>query len=276
MNAEFSESKEGEKNYCTSVSTIYHLTADKSYKIKHSPLPKDTYVCIYSLQGKGVVEFLGKKITIVNGDVFLFQGDVPFSYYSADKIWEFWWFEFTADILPLNVNKIFNIEYDNFLLTLCEKILALHLQEDYNVASALFTSFIAYTAHLLLGLESSDHRRQILFLSQIHIRKNLKDVTVENLASSLGISTRTLNYIYNNYIRLSPKKYIILQKIEKAKYLLRTTNKTVEDIALSLGFSSSFHFTKCFKEKTKICPSDYRKKIVIGLSEEINEITEKN
>ena len=50
------------------------------------------------------------------------------------------------------------------------------------------------------------------------------------------------------------------KKLEKAKELLRYSEKTVGEIAQETGYSDYYYFTKTFKRLTKMTPSEYRKK----------------
>ena len=54
-------------------------------------------------------------------------------------------------------------------------------------------------------------------------------------------------------------KEIAALKKERACHYLATTNKTISEIATSLGFGSAVSFTRAFKSWTNQSPSDYRK-----------------
>ena len=84
------------------------------------------------------------------------------------------------------------------------------------------------------------------------------DFTVESLAESLNVSTVHLRRIFSRHVDKSPVKYINDMRFEQAKILLKSSNLTVNEIALSLGFSDQFHFSKSFKCNVGISPSGYR------------------
>ena len=54
--------------------------------------------------------------------------------------------------------------------------------------------------------------------------------------------------------------YIMKEKIEEAKRLLRYTDKSATAIAAYLGFSSQSHFSNAFHKYTNRSPSEYRQK----------------
>jgi len=84
------------------------------------------------------------------------------------------------------------------------------------------------------------------------------DFTVESLAKRLSLSTVHLRRIFSRHIDKSPLKYINEMRFEQAKTLLSSSNLTVGEIALSLGFTDQFHFSKSFKSATGLSPSEYR------------------
>lgn len=85
------------------------------------------------------------------------------------------------------------------------------------------------------------------------------DFTVEALAKRLDITTVHLRRIFSHNTSISPIKYINDIRFEQAKTLLTSSNLTIGEIALSLGFTDQFHFSKSFKNIMGISPTEYRK-----------------
>jgi len=57
---------------------------------------------------------------------------------------------------------------------------------------------------------------------------------------------------------MPPKAYFISLKIEEAKRLLSETPMNVTEISQMLGFSSVHYFSRLFKSKTGMTPTEYR------------------
>jgi AraC family transcriptional regulator len=57
---------------------------------------------------------------------------------------------------------------------------------------------------------------------------------------------------------MSPHRYLILRRVEKAKQLLHDTSASVAQIALDVGFSNQSHFTQVFHAITGQTPGRYR------------------
>jgi len=64
---------------------------------------------------------------------------------------------------------------------------------------------------------------------------------------------------FNTQIGISPKQYILNKRLEYAKELLVNTNASIFEIANSVGFPDQLYFSRIFKIKEKISPSEYRK-----------------
>lgn len=56
----------------------------------------------------------------------------------------------------------------------------------------------------------------------------------------------------------SPIDYFIQMKMQKASQQLDFTNRSVKDIAMSMGFDDPYYFSKRFKKITGMSPRKYR------------------
>ena len=84
------------------------------------------------------------------------------------------------------------------------------------------------------------------------------DTPSAELAKLSGLSTRNLNRLFLAQIGFTPKKFAISLKIERAKILLRTTKKTITDIAFEVGYNSLSKFIVSFQNVTGELPSTFR------------------
>ncbi|MDJ0510316.1 MAG: AraC family transcriptional regulator [Crocosphaera sp.] len=96
---------------------------------------------------------------------------------------------------------------------------------------------------------------QIFDYIDAHLDQNLK---LEDLAQLLDLSQFHFSRLFKQSVGLSPYQYLIEQRIERAKQLLKQTNQSILDIALSCGFNSHSHLTKKFRQVTGITPKAYR------------------
>jgi AraC-like DNA-binding protein len=83
-------------------------------------------------------------------------------------------------------------------------------------------------------------------------------VTLSDMESHFHYSGRHLNRIFQEILHCSIGHYLRDQRISLAKRWLATTERSVKDIALSLGYNSSSQFCRYFLEREDQTPSDYR------------------
>ncbi|WP_258001471.1 helix-turn-helix domain-containing protein, partial [Fischerella thermalis] len=57
---------------------------------------------------------------------------------------------------------------------------------------------------------------------------------------------------------IAPYQYVIQQRVEKSKQLLKQGKVTITDIALQCGFANQSHFTKHFRQITGVTPKAYQ------------------
>ncbi|WP_207515314.1 helix-turn-helix domain-containing protein [Longitalea luteola] len=121
---------------------------------------------------------------------------------------------------------------------------------------------------LLFCLASADSPLLPLLL---HVKRSFRPsiyaVVEEHLMSAMSLdelaalSQRSLSSFRRDFLsvyNMPPSQWIREQRLKKAKELLRTTGLSIADICYSLGFENSAHFSRLFKSKFGISPSDYR------------------
>lgn len=90
---------------------------------------------------------------------------------------------------------------------------------------------------------------------QLHLGKNL---TVAELAQRVNHNQDYFSKQFLIHTGQRPLNYIHQKKIERAQYLITTTNKSFLEIALDTGFSNLPHFSKIFKQIVSLTPGEYR------------------
>lgn len=90
---------------------------------------------------------------------------------------------------------------------------------------------------------------------QINLRLPLK---VSQLANRANLNTDYFSRIFHRYTGQSPVNFILQKRIERAQYLIITTNKQQEEIAEMTGFESVQYFSRVFKRLTGLAPGSYK------------------
>lgn len=87
-----------------------------------------------------------------------------------------------------------------------------------------------------------------------------KSHDVSFYADKLCVSTRYLSQVTNDIVGISPKQIISDYVIKESKILLESTNYSIQEISIRLGFSSQSAFTSFFIKNEKETPSAFRLK----------------
>lgn len=102
---------------------------------------------------------------------------------------------------------------------------------------------------------------RILNLVMLHINRHLSEaqnISLDTICEETHISKSYLCHLFKRTTGLSVMQYTNNLRITQAKKLLINTNMKIQDIALSLGYSSSTFFCKSFKNNTGCSPAQYR------------------
>lgn len=89
-----------------------------------------------------------------------------------------------------------------------------------------------------------------------------KDLDAKALANELGISYHSLRRHFKKLTGLGPAAYFIELKLKEAKRRLAATQESVSRIAEKLGFEDAYYFSRIFKKRIGVSPTDYRRSIL--------------
>ena len=94
----------------------------------------------------------------------------------------------------------------------------------------------------------------------IHIQNNLKhDIRVNDIAGMACLSKDHFSKVFKSITGMAPCDYIIRKRIERAQFLLLTTELSQKEIIEQTGFKSASYFSRIFKQITTYTPERYRK-----------------
>lgn len=129
--------------------------------------------------------------------------------------------------------KITNLQY-HMVLEFTERVERLHLGEHPGKLAAAVANYV-----------------------QRHLSEN---ISTEALAQSLFMGRSYLSAKFHRETGVKLNDFILLQKTEEAKRLLRYTDRSAAAIGDYLAFSSPAHFSRVFKKYVGLTPNEYREK----------------
>jgi len=115
-----------------------------------------------------------------------------------------------------------------------------------------------FTEHVINIIDSSHPTTIKLALQYIH-NHYFENLTLDVVSEVAELSPKYLSTVFKKEMNISFSDYINNLRISEAKRLLTTSNRTILDIALELGYDDQSYFTKVFKKQTQLTPLKYRK-----------------
>jgi len=102
---------------------------------------------------------------------------------------------------------------------------------------------------------SGDYLIPIWEVMEANYFYNLK---ISEFAEISNRSTSTFRRDFEEYYGITPGKWLTIKRLEKAKLLLSSSEKSISDITFDCGFENVSHFSRIFKDKFNATPSEYR------------------
>ena len=108
-----------------------------------------------------------------------------------------------------------------------------------------------------MNSENEIIRRAQQYIST-HIREKL---SVPYVARMVDVSPSYMTALFHKHLQISPGEYIRRIKIQESKQMIREGNLNFTEIAAALQYSTVHHFSRQFKDKFGITPTEYAKSV---------------
>jgi AraC family transcriptional regulator len=125
------------------------------------------------------------------------------------------------------------------------------------LAVQLLRQYSASKPYLSVYEGGLPQRQLVQVLDYIHDHLE-QDIKLADLAELLGMSQFHFSHLFKQAVGIAPYQYLLQQRIERAKQLLKQTDQSIIEIALSCGFNSHSHLSKQFRQVTGLTPTAYR------------------
>ena len=103
---------------------------------------------------------------------------------------------------------------------------------------------------------------EIIRRAQQYISAHLRDkLTVPLVARKVDVSPSYLTALFHKNLQISPGEYIRRVKLQESKQMIRENSMNLTEIAAALQYSTVHHFSRQFKEKFGITPTEYAKSV---------------
>lgn len=116
--------------------------------------------------------------------------------------------------------------------------------------------------HEQINEDSAFMENQVETIKQVHdyLLKNLsKRITIEELSKKFAMNSTTLKTVFKDVYGTAIASHIKEHRMEKAAELLASSEQSINEIALAVGYESQSKFSAVFKEAYGVTPADYKK-----------------
>lgn len=234
------------------------------------------YIINLTIQGEGEVFHGDESIHVKRGDLLLFPpksihdyGRSPqannwyhrWVYFRPRAYWEDWlrWPETVRQVGRIQLSDDQQIdEMDNLFLSIEEahkEIRPMSEQLAMNLLERLLIR--CYELGSIAQAQPLDHR--ILEACQIMSGSLSEDISIEQLAEQVFLSPSRLAHLFREQMGASVVRWREDQRIIRAKQLLQTTLLPVAVIAQQTGYDDQLYFSRVFRKRVGVSPSEYRK-----------------
>ena len=238
----------------------------------YGPIMRNGYLIHYVLEGTGIYKARGKIFRLKQGDAFLIcSGELI--YYEADRKdpWTYTWIgmqgikvkgylERTSfpEQLALHFGK------DGQLRLCHEKMFeadALPRNRDLRMNSILYEYLFLLAEKfpneaMICDEKKSDYAKEALNF----IESNYCDpITIQDIADHLNINRSYLHRVFKALTGGSIQNYLLDYRIRQACILLQSTDLSVRAIAHSVSYADPLYFSRLFRQKKGLSPSEYRR-----------------
>lgn len=241
----------------------------------YGPSVRTHYLIHYCLSGKGKYNVNGKIYEIGKGDAFLIMPNV-ITYYQADNDnpWTYVWIGFDGTKAKPYLSRC-NLDSNNLVIhsdninELKEIVISmlnhnkLSYSNEFFIQGKLFEffSYLSKSADVPYKKEKSKDNNLYVNKAMEYIINNYQNVVnVNEIADYLSLNRSYLTTIFKKALKVSPQKFLLMYRMKKAMELLMNTDYTINQIAISCGYSNQLSFSKAFHKFQGLSPREFRKR----------------
>jgi AraC-like DNA-binding protein len=232
----------------------------------------------YVSKGSGVLNSRGKKYHVKSGQLFVLNAYEAHMYMTDPK-----------DILSLNWIEFYggdSIRLIDAFLSRCSLVLDAPgsrnvndliygiitclknggEEDPYLISQKVYTMLLCLLKSANVGISAaqtvhgaSSIQRALDYID-LHLHENL---SIQCLSSISNFNATYFSKLFREQIGLTPARYIMNRRVNKAREELAEKGTPVELLAEKLGFCNASHFIRLFKKSTGLTPSAYRREYLL-------------
>ncbi len=237
------------------------------------PYIRQNYVIHVVTKGKGIYCVNDNRYEVAKNQMFqICPGEETFYQADPEDPWTYMWIGFSGYKSGKLVEKIgFSKEKHVLDLNSTEGIsnaIGRILDSRELSVSDVIKRSSTFLETLSLMLENTDSSIYIPLDSRLQARYVYaaadiiaasydKKIRISVIAAQVGVNRSYLTSLFKKELVMSPQEYLINYRLERACEILKGTEDSIGSIAAAVGYSDALAFSKAFKQKYDMTPTEY-------------------
>ncbi len=214
---------------------------------------------VFYRDGEGKTTIDGKIYDFFSGNFAIIKAGTPHSeHHNQNSDVVFFGFHIKSPLFEIESGLY---SYDGILviLKLIEKLFKEATEQKFNYEPMISAILIELFVCISRGTDVENSKVKDLSYCVNFISENFNQkINLKQLADMYGYSYDYFRHVFKEKIGLSPKSYIMAQRLERSCDMLKSSTKSCTQIAQDCGFSDSAQFSKLFKKQFGIAPTQFR------------------
>lgn len=257
----------------------WHNCNDKYYVCRDAKGAFD-YLLIFTVEGEGTAIVDRTEYHLTANSMMIFPKDIRHEYSVPEGgNWEFYWIHLSGVNCEALLGHIVG-EYGNCIRISClqemvdciEQLLTSEYRYyQYEFFAARVISNMLFTLIDALGSSVQDAQRRRTQTTKVieYIEKNFSEsLQLSDISASMYISTEHLIRVFHEETGMTPYQYLKQFRMRKACQYLHDLERSIGEVAASVGYQSLSSFIAQFKEHYGLTPRKYRRFFVMKLPED--------
>lgn len=251
----------------------YAISAGHFFCVKGYHLIRKNYnslLVTHIISGTFTFVMDNKHITAKAGDTVILDCYKPHEYYTNDSFESIWIHLCGANSLDLfqeieksegNLIKCHDTNHvKKLMFRIYDGISGVNPPNELNISLDIYKLFAELLNPQSIKSKGEENYEDNMQEIKNYIAENLNEkLTVQKLADKTHMSSSHFSRVFKQQTGFSPYDYVLITRLNKAKYLLQKTDMTVAAIAYEAGFNSESNFICFFTDNEGISPGKFRK-----------------
>lgn len=241
---------------------------------KHESFRKtlDSFLLVYVSNGSGILQVRNQQYALNTGNIAVINCLDSYKLNADSQGWQIFWIHINGKMMKEIYKMILDIGKDNPIFQLNSLVEITKIWEeiyaatnsDTKIKELLINEQLFHLINQVLKVQSdflqttTSHKEKIQQVRNYLEENFSSQISLDQLAEIFYINKYYLTRIYKETYQQTINQTLTQLRITKAKELLRYSELSMVEIAVSCGFQDASYFSKVFKKIEGESPQKYR------------------